>query len=92
MALTSYKKTQHWLILVFKAVVCQLPLYIICLLTFNRQEYNLRSSRYIQLRVKDMPSIKTEFGKTAFTYSAPVAWNEIQKSLKLTAFISLTLT
>jgi hypothetical protein len=61
--------------------------HIISLLKFNRQEYNLRSSRYIQLHV---PSIKKEFGKTAFTYSAPVAGNEIQRSLKLTAFISLT--
>ena len=63
------------------------PLYINCLLTFNSQEYNLRSSRYIQLHV---PSIKTELGKTTFTHSAPVAWNEIQKSFKLTALISLT--
>ena len=61
--------------------------HVISILTFNRQEYNLRSSRYIQLHVA---SIKTEFGNTAFTYNAPVAGNEIQRSLKLTAFISHT--
>ena len=51
------------------------------------EKENLRSSKYIQSHV---PSTKTEFGKTAFTYSAPVSWNEIQKSLKLTDLISLT--
>ncbi len=50
------------------------------------QGYNLRSSRYILLNV---PLMKTEFGKTAFIYSAPTAWNEIQRSLKLTVFISI---
>ena len=34
--------------------------------------------------------MNTESGKTAFIYSAPAAWNEIQRSLKLTAFISLS--
>ena len=57
------------------------------LLTFNRREYNLRASRYIQWHV---PLIKTKFGMTAFTYNAPVAGNEIQRSLKHTVFISLT--
>ncbi len=81
--LRGYK---HWLILVYKAIVGQLPLYMTSLLTVNSQGYNLRSSRYILLNV---PLMKTEFGKTAFIYSAPTAWNEIQRSLKLTVFISI---
>ena len=76
------RRHNYWLILVFEDVVGQLPLYIICLLTFNREEYNLRSCRYIQLHV---PLIKTEFGKTAFTYSAPVDWNQTSKHFKLSA-------
>lgn len=44
------------------------------------------SSRYILLIV---PSVKTEFGKSAFIYSASTVWNEICRSLKLTAFISI---
>ncbi len=78
------RRYKHWLILVYKTIVGQLPLYMTSLLTVNSQGYNLRSSRYILLNV---PLMKTEFGKTAFIYSAPTAWNEIQRSLKLTVFI-----
>jgi len=31
--------------------------------------------------------MKTEFRKTAFICSAPTAWNESQRTLKLTVFI-----
>jgi len=80
------RRYKHWLILVYKAIVGQLPLYMISLLTVYSQGYNLRSSRYILLNV---PLMKTEFRKTAFIYSAPTAWNEIQRSLKLTVFMSV---
>lgn len=32
----------------------------------------------------------TEFGKRAFMYSAPSGWNNLQKTLKLQAFITLS--
>lgn len=81
------RRHKHWLILVYKALVGQLPQYLSSLLTFNSQGYNLRSSRYILLNV---PLMKTEFGKTAFTYSASTVWNEIQSSLKLEELISIS--
>lgn len=80
------RRNKHWLILVYKAIIGQLPLYMSSLLTVVSQEYNLRTSRYILLKI---PSMKTEFGKTAFVFSAPTAWNELQKSLKLIVYISV---
>ena len=80
------RRNKHWLIFVYKAIVGQLPLYMNSLITVNSKGHNLRSSRYILLNV---PLMKTEFGKTAFIYSASTAWNEIQRSLKLSVFISL---
>ena len=68
------RRHKHWLILVFKAVVGQLPLYITSLLTVNRQEYNLRSSRYIILNV---PLMTTELGKTAFILSLLICKRDI---------------
>lgn len=80
------RRHKHWLLFVYKAIVGQLPLYIQSLLSFSNQGYNLRSSSYIVLNV---PMVKTEFGKTAFSHCAPTHWNELQKSLKLAVFMSV---
>lgn len=36
-----------------------------------------------------VPKTRTEMGKKAFLYSAPSAWNTLQKDLKLTDLVSL---
>lgn len=79
------RRFKHWLIFVYKSITGHTPSYLTTLLTPIRSEYKLRSSRYI---LYDVPQIKTEFGKTAFSYSAPTSWNELQNQLKLEVFIS----
>ncbi|CDQ91595.1 unnamed protein product [Oncorhynchus mykiss] len=46
-----------------------------------------RSSRCISLII---PKANTSFGRLSFQFSAACDWNELQKSLKLETFISLT--
>ena len=36
-----------------------------------------------------VPKTRTEFGKQAFQLSAPLAWNELQKTLDLQELVSL---
>ncbi len=52
----------------------------------NQNHYGLRSHDVLQMSV---PRIRTELGKKAFQYAAPSSWNDVQKDLKLSHFISL---
>jgi hypothetical protein len=47
----------------------------------------MRSSRYISLVI---PKANTYFGRLSFQFSAANDWNELQKSLKLETYISLS--
>jgi hypothetical protein len=47
----------------------------------------MRSSRYISLVI---PKANSSFGRISFQFSAANNWNELQKSLKLESYISLS--
>lgn len=79
------RRYTHWLCFIYKALLGLAPTYLSVLLTSNHGHYGLRSNDVLHLLV---PHVKTELGKKAFVFAAPSAWNLLQKSLKLTTFIS----
>uniref|UniRef100_A0A0E9XSQ5 Uncharacterized protein n=1 Tax=Anguilla anguilla TaxID=7936 RepID=A0A0E9XSQ5_ANGAN len=84
-SLYSRRKT-HMLIFIFKALLGKLPQYISGLLKYYSSSHNTRSSEKILLMV---PSIRTELGKSAFSFHAPHVWNELQGILNLKSLPSL---
>jgi hypothetical protein len=62
--------------------------YLSSLVTITTPTRSMRSSRYISLVI---PKANTSFDRLSFQVSAANDWNELQKSLKLDAYISLTL-
>src|SRR4029434_7743980 len=71
----------------YKAILGLLPYYL-CVLIKQKSagNYSLRSQDCFMLTV---PNARTEIGKRAFMYSAPSAWNILQKVLKRNYFSSL---
>jgi hypothetical protein len=61
--------------------------YLSSLVTEAVPTCSTRSSRYISLVI---PKANTPFGHLTFQFSAANDWNELQKSLKLETYISLT--
>jgi hypothetical protein len=61
--------------------------YLSSLVTVTTPTRSTRSSRYISLVI---PKAKTYFGRLSLQFSAASDWNELQKSLKLEGYISLT--
>lgn len=83
----SNRRSGHWHIFIYKAMLGLLPSYICSLITWRSVgSYSLRSNDHLLLSV---PFARTELGKRAFVYSAPSAWNFLQKDLKLSELISL---
>jgi hypothetical protein len=63
------------------------PPYLSSLVTIAAPTRSTRSSRYISLVT---PKANTYFGRISFQFSAANDWNELQKSLKLESYISLS--
>ena len=63
------------------------PPYLSSLVTMATPTLSTRSSRCISLII---PKANTSFGRLSFQFSAARDWNELQKSLKLETYISLT--
>lgn len=83
----SNRRSGHWHTFIYKAMLGLLPSYICSLITWRSvSSYSLRSNDHLLLIV---PFARTELGKRAFVYSAPSAWNLLQKDLKLSELISL---
>lgn len=74
------RRKQHWYMFIFKAIDGTLPLYLNTLLDWNPITYRTRSSQWLTLKV---PNVNTELGKTAFCFSAPTTWNDLQLQLKI---------
>lgn len=84
----SVRRQLHWLTFIYKAVIGLLPSYLLLLFSWSsNKRYNLRSNNIILFNI---PSPRTNFGKSAFQYNAPSSWNELQKCLKLVVFIPLS--
>ena len=80
----------HWLQVIYKSMLGKAPPYLSSLFpmaTPVKHPPSMRSSRYISLII---PKANTSFGRLSFQFSAASDWNELQKSLKLENFISLT--
>jgi hypothetical protein len=63
------------------------PPYLSSLATITTPTHSTHSSRYISLVI---PKANTSFGRLSFQFSAASDWYELQKSLKLETYISLT--
>jgi hypothetical protein len=63
------------------------PPYLSSLVTITTSICSTRSSRYISPII---PKANASFGHLSFQFSAASDWNELQKSLKLETYISLT--
>ena len=74
----------HWLQVIYTSLLGKAPPYLSSLFTITPPP---RSSRYISLVI---PKANTPFGCLSFQFSADSDWNELQKSLKLEIYVSLT--
>jgi len=70
-----------------KALLGKLPSYISNLLIYHTNTYQTRSGSHLRLKV---PSVLSEFGKSAFSFYAPWSWNDLQNVLNLDALPTLT--
>jgi hypothetical protein len=77
----------HWLQVIYKSMLGKAPPYLSSLVTMATPTRSTCSSRYISLII---PKANTSFGRLSFQFFAASDWNELQKSLMLETFISLT--
>jgi hypothetical protein len=81
------RRQTHWLQVIYNSLIGKAPPYLSSLDTIATPIRSTHSSRYISLA---MPKANTSFGRISFQFSAANDWNELQKSLKLETYISLT--
>ena len=81
------RRQTHWLQVIYKSLIGIAPPYLSSLVTITTPTRSTRSSRYSSLVI---PKASTPFGRLSFQFSAASDWNELQKSLKLEAYISPT--
>jgi hypothetical protein len=77
----------HWLQVIYKSLLGKAPPYLSSLVTIAAPIHSTRSSRSISLVIS---KAKSSFGRLSFQFSAANDWKELQKSLKLESYISLT--
>ena len=77
----------HWLQVIYTSLLGKALPYLSSLVTIAAPTRTMRSSRYISLVT---PKANSSFGRLSFQFSAANGWNELQKSLKLESYISLT--
>ncbi|KAL7889302.1 hypothetical protein AOLI_G00015600 [Acnodon oligacanthus] len=82
MAFTFSAKNTFWIIFGYKAIIGQLPSYLSAFMSTNNSQYSLCSSRFIK---PDVPIVRSEYVKAAFSYNAASTWNGLQKHLKVGA-------
>ena len=81
------RRQTHWLQIIYTSLLCKAPPYLSSLVTIATPTRSTRSSRYIALVI---PKANTSFGRLAFQFSASNDMNELQKSLKLESYTSLS--
>ncbi|CDQ85665.1 unnamed protein product [Oncorhynchus mykiss] len=82
-----FRRQTHWLQVIYKSMLGKAPPYVSSLVMITTPTRSTRSSRYISLVI---PKANTCFGRLSLQFSATNDWNELQKSLKLETYISLT--
>ena len=81
------RRESLWLHVIYKSMLGKAPPYLSSLATITTPTHSMRSSRYIS---RVIPKANTSFGRISFQFSAANDWNELQKSLTLETYISLT--
>jgi hypothetical protein len=81
------RRQTHWLQVIYESLLGKAPPYLSSLVTIAAPTRSRSSSRNISLV---NPKANTSFGRHSFQFSAANDWNELQKSLKLETYISLT--
>ena len=76
-----------WLQVIYKSMLGKAPPYLSSLVMISTPTLSKCSSRYISLAI---PKANMSFHRLSFQFSAANDWNELQKSLKLETYISLT--
>ena len=71
----------------YKSLLGKALPYLSSLVTITTPIRSMRSSRYISLVIL---KASTSFGRPSLQFSAANDWNELQKSLKLETYISLS--
>ena len=65
----STRRETHWLLMIYKALLGMVPPYLCSLLRRTENRYALRSSDIYCLSIS---RVRTELGKKAFSYAAPL--------------------
>ena len=73
--------------LIYKTLLGLIPPYLRYLLQLSSSTYNTRSASHILLKV---PKAHTSLGRSFFQFTAASDWNELQQTLKLDSFISIS--
>ena len=82
----TMRRMQHWFLLMYKAILGKLSLYICVRFAPVCDSHNLRSSAWIRVQ---LPAVRTEAGKRSLFYDGPWSWNDLQSRLKLRALVSI---
>ena len=85
-SLYTRRKT-HWLMLIYKTILGLTPPYLRYLLQLSSSTYNTRSDSHILFKVH---KAHTSLGRSSFQFAAANDWNELQQTLKLESFISIS--
>jgi hypothetical protein len=85
-SLYTRRKTQ-WLMLIYKTLLGLPPHYLRYLLQPSSSTYNTRSASHILVKV---PKAHTSLGRSSFQFAVASNWNELQQTLKLDSFISIS--
>ena len=81
------RRELHWHLYLYKAILGDCPKYISVFLEWAPAgPYLTRSSGFPPFKV---PTVNSDFGRTAFSFCGPTTWNNLQETLKLTTLIPL---
>ncbi len=83
----SSRRLKHWYLFIYKIILGLLPSYLQKnIFQKGVKNYGLRSQDYYHLSI---PKVRTNMGKRAFSYAAPIDWNQLQDKLCLKELVSL---
>ena len=82
------RRELHWHLFLYRAILGDCPSYISAFLEWAPAgPYHTRSSSFPSFKV---PTVNSQFGRSAFSFCAPTTWNELQTTLKLTTLVPLS--
>ena len=82
------RRELHWHLFLYKAILGDCPSYISAFLEWApARPYHTQSSNFLTLKV---PTVNSEFGRSAFSFCGPTTWNDLQTTLKLTTLVPLS--